>query len=545
MPEPDDIALLKQYAEDNSEAAFAGLVTRYVNLVYSAALRSVGNAHAAEEIAQAVFIILARKAGNLSKARRGVAATVLSGWLYQTARLTAANYLRGEIRRQNREQEAYMQAILNEPESDAWRQIAPLLDDAMGRLGEKDRNAIVLRFFENKNLSEVGAALGTSEDAAKMRVNRALDKLRKTFSKRGVTLSGAIIAGAVSANSVQAAPAGLAATISATAVKGAAVAATVSSLVKGTLKIMAYTKLKLAIGITAGILLAGGATTMFISRAGGDGKLAAQEIAKQAQNAYAALSSYSDNGTVEVEGVGSNSYNMTFNIHLARPNLYRIHWARAEAKVGLEPMTGTAWSDGTGDYVDAGFSGKLKKDDVQSALGLGAYVSGNSAINIPGTFFQQPWGDILSLTATGKVETKKEKDERIGGVDCYVISRVADAAQLHAEGMLPNMGNMGMAASTDVLWIGKQDHLIHQIRSSLDLTSITTQPQLSDAEAKRMLEQAKIPITPEAIARIKKGYENTAKSATRIMIKSGKIVFTETHENIVVNQKFSPADFAQ
>src|SRR5664279_2711808 len=200
MPEPDDIALLKQYADENSESAFAELVTRYVNLVYSAALRSVGNAHAAQEITQAVFIILARKANKLARN------AVLSGWLYQTARLTAANYLRTEIRRQNREQEAYMQAILNEPESEAWRQIAPLLDDAMGRLGEKDRNAIVLRFFENKNLSEVGVALGASEDAAKMRVNRALEKLRKFFTKRGVALSGAIIAGAVSANSVQAAP---------------------------------------------------------------------------------------------------------------------------------------------------------------------------------------------------------------------------------------------------------------------------------------------------------------------------------------------------
>ena len=549
MPELDDHELLDEFARTESEAAFAALVGRYVNLVYSTARRFAGNPHHAEEITQAVFIILARKAGKLSPR------AVLSGWLYQTTRLTAANFMKGEIRRQHREQEAYMQSILTEPdwsrrseaEADtaAWQQLAPHLDEAMGRLGETDRDAIVLRFFENKTAREVGAALKLTEAAAHKRVNRALEKLRKIFSKRGVTLSSAIIAGAVSANSVHAAPAALAATISTTAVKGAAVAATVSSLVKGTLKIMAYSKLKLAIGIAVGIILAGGATTMFISRAGGDGKLAAQEIAKQAQNAYAALSSYSDNGTVEVEGVGSNSYNMTFNIHLARPNLYRIHWARAEAKVGLEPMAGTAWSDGTGDYVDAGFSGKLKKDDVQSALGLGTSVSGNSAINIPGTFFQQPWGDVLNLTATGKVETKKEKDERIGGVDCYVISRMADAAQLHAEGMLPNMGNMGMAASTDVLWIGKQDHLIHQIRSSLDLTSITTQPQLSDAEAKGMLEQAKIPITPEAIARIKKGYENTAKSATRIMIKSGKIVFTETHENIVVDRNFSPADFAQ
>jgi len=259
MPESDDIRLLKQYADENSEAAFAELVARYVNLVYSAALRSTGNAHAAEEITQAVFIILARKA----KSFGGKA--LLSGWLYQTARLTAANYLRGEIRRQNREQEAYMQSILNEPESGAWRQISPLLDDAMGRLGEKDRNAIVLRFFENKNLSEVGLALGASEDAAKMRVNRALEKMRKFFTKRGVALSGTVIAGAVSANSVQAAPVALAKTISAVAItKGAAAGGSTLALVKGALKIMAWTKAKTAVVAAAAVILAAGTATPIV-----------------------------------------------------------------------------------------------------------------------------------------------------------------------------------------------------------------------------------------------------------------------------------------
>src|ERR1017187_6871858 len=144
MTEVDDHELLGQYARTESETAFATLVARYVNLVYSAGLRFTGNPHRAEEIAQAVFIVLARKAGSL---RRG---TVLSGWLYQTARLTAANFVKGEIRRQRREQEAYMQSTLTGPDSTAWEQIAPLLDEAMGRLGDTDRHAIVLRVFENK-----------------------------------------------------------------------------------------------------------------------------------------------------------------------------------------------------------------------------------------------------------------------------------------------------------------------------------------------------------------------------------------------------------
>jgi RNA polymerase sigma factor (sigma-70 family) len=270
MQERNDIELLREYVRGNSETAFETLVARHVNLVYSVALRKTGNAHAAEEITQAVFIILAKKARGLSPR------TILAGWLCETARLTAANFLRGEIRRQRREQEAYMQSVLNESESDAlsrrnpmeadWPQIAPLLDDAMAKLGEKDRNAVVLRFFENKNLRDVGTALGASEDAAKMRVTRAVEKLRKFFTKRGVTLTAAAIAGAVSANSVQAAPMGLAVTISATAAKGAAVAASITALVKGTLKIMTYAKLKLVIGITAGILLAGGTATVVVSQ---------------------------------------------------------------------------------------------------------------------------------------------------------------------------------------------------------------------------------------------------------------------------------------
>src|SRR6266850_3983305 len=108
MTEPDDHQLLAEFARENSEAAFALLVQRHVNLVYSVALRNISDPHAAQEITQAVFIILARKAKNLSRK------TILSGWLYQTTRLTAANFLRGEIRRQRREQEAYMQSTLND-----------------------------------------------------------------------------------------------------------------------------------------------------------------------------------------------------------------------------------------------------------------------------------------------------------------------------------------------------------------------------------------------------------------------------------------------
>ncbi len=146
-----------------------------------------------------------------------------------------------------------MQSTLSETE--AWTQIAPLLDDAIARLGERDRNAILLRYFENKSAREMAAALRVDEPAAQKRVTRAVEKLRKFFAKRGVTLTAAAIAGAVSANSVQAAPVGLAATVTAAAAKGAVVSASTLTLIKGALKIMAWTKMKTAIIVGTAILL--------------------------------------------------------------------------------------------------------------------------------------------------------------------------------------------------------------------------------------------------------------------------------------------------
>ncbi len=247
----EDMELLGEYATRNSEQAFATIVSRHINLVYSVALRHAGNPHQAEEITQAVFIVLAKKAGSLRKG------TVLSGWLFHAARMTASNFLRTELRRARREQEAYMQSTLTGTATDQdWKQIAPLLDTAMAGLGEKDRNAIVLRYVEGKDLKEVGVALGASEDAAKKRVSRAVEKLRGFFSKRGVMLSSAALAGAISANAMQAAPVGLAATVAATAVKGTVATASTLTLVKGTLKLMAWTKVKIAVGVGVAALIA-------------------------------------------------------------------------------------------------------------------------------------------------------------------------------------------------------------------------------------------------------------------------------------------------
>ena len=241
MQPTEDSALLRRYVENHSDEAFAGLVTRHINLVYSVALRQVGNPHAAEEVTQAVFIILAKKAASLRYDQ------ALSSWLFQATRLTASNFIRSETRRHRREKEAYMQSVLDEAGTEVWSRIAPLLDSAVAAL------------------REVGLALGTSEGAAEKRVNRTLEKLRKFFRKRGVSSTTAIVAGAISAHSVQAAPVALAKAVTAVALaKGAAASSSTLILIKGALKIMAWTKAKTAIVVGVAVILAATTGTIVI-----------------------------------------------------------------------------------------------------------------------------------------------------------------------------------------------------------------------------------------------------------------------------------------
>jgi RNA polymerase sigma factor (sigma-70 family) len=239
MRELNDQALLREYLERDSHEAFAALVARHVNKAYAIALRLSRNPHHAEEITQAVFVILARQAPRLGP---GV---ILSGWICRTARLTAITYLRSEIRRGRREQEAHMQSLPNEQEPDTFKLIAPILDDAMSELREKDYQAVVLRFFDDKSMSEVGAALGGTEDAAKKRIGRALEKLRLLLVKRGLAIPLAALAAAVSASATQAAPATLAHSAATAALaKGAATSASVLALADSTLQIVGWLKLK-------------------------------------------------------------------------------------------------------------------------------------------------------------------------------------------------------------------------------------------------------------------------------------------------------------
>ncbi|MBI3417890.1 MAG: sigma-70 family RNA polymerase sigma factor [Verrucomicrobia bacterium] len=283
----DDMNLVREFATGHSERAFTTLVERHVNLVYSVALRRIGSSHDAEEVTQAVFLILAAKAGDL---RSG---TILSGWLYQAAQLTSANFQRAALRRQRREQEAHMQFTQESEPDVSWQRMAPLLEEAMARLGQDERDAVVLRFFENRTVREVAAALGLREAAAQKRINRATERLRSFFVRRGVKVSSAALLALVASNAVQAAPAQLAASISAAAVlKGAAATASTTALIQTTLKIMTMTKLKISIAAIIVTLGVGTITVTFLNQRQhpSRGESTSSRATTQANNARAAAS---------------------------------------------------------------------------------------------------------------------------------------------------------------------------------------------------------------------------------------------------------------
>ena len=250
MNDLTDQQLLRDYAERQSEAAFAELVRRHVDLVYSAALRMVCDSHLAEDVTQAVFLALAQNARQLTDR------PVLSGWLHRTAQNIASKSVRTEVRRRAREQEAVAMNELLAHESDAaWENIAPHLDTALGELSEPDRDALLLRYFERKSAREMAQTLNVSEEAAQKRVNRAVERLREFFSKRNVTVGASGLAVVISANAVQASPVGLATSIPAAALIGTfqtstAIAATTKSIVMTTLqKTVVTAVLATAIGV--------------------------------------------------------------------------------------------------------------------------------------------------------------------------------------------------------------------------------------------------------------------------------------------------------
>jgi RNA polymerase sigma factor (sigma-70 family) len=204
----DDAQLLRRYVQEHSEQAFTALVQRHVNLVYFAALRRVdGDHHLADDVTQRVFGDLARKASSLTDR------STLAGWLYTSTRFAAAQAVRSEQRRRRHEQEAHVMREIDSTSDGNWEQLRPIIDEALDELNERDREVVLLRYFENRPLAEVGVKCHLSPDAARMRVDRALEKMRTLLARRGIASTSSALATAFIAQSALAAPAGLIANV--------------------------------------------------------------------------------------------------------------------------------------------------------------------------------------------------------------------------------------------------------------------------------------------------------------------------------------------
>ncbi len=246
-----DRDLLRQYAEEADEAAFAEVVRRHVDWVYSMARRLAGgDAHLAEDVAQSVFTDLARKAANIARY------DAPGAWLHTATRFAAAKTVDRERRRREREQEALAMQIETATPEVSWERLRPTLDEAVGRLGEADRSAIVLRFFENKSHREIGELAGLSEDTARKRVERAIERLRAHFSRKGITVSAALLAEAINANAIEPTPPGFAQLLPGAALANATQTGIFSLFPKPILFMSTTTKASLAAIVILGAIAA-------------------------------------------------------------------------------------------------------------------------------------------------------------------------------------------------------------------------------------------------------------------------------------------------
>ncbi len=248
---PSDIQLIRQFAENNDQVAFAQLVERYVDIAYSAAITCLGKDDLAHDACQLTFVELSKKARHLPEKVK------LGGWIYITARNLSRKIQRTEIRRQQREQK-YVDQMETQPKTEAdWSRLAPDIHEALERLKDTEREAIILRYFQGKSLAEVGDALGVSADAARMRVKRALDGLNGRLTKKGITSTATALAAALPAHASLTAPTGMAASISTTVLANAGTAIATTTLIGATIAIMKAKALVIT-AVAATVVLGGG-----------------------------------------------------------------------------------------------------------------------------------------------------------------------------------------------------------------------------------------------------------------------------------------------
>ena len=382
MRTTSDWELIKRYAENRSEPAFAELVRRHLAWVYSVARRQVRDPQLAEDVVQSVFVLLARKAGLL---RSG---TILSGWLFRTTCFVGSRALRSEQRQKHREQIASSMtaaATLPEDHDAAWERIAPHLDEAVAALSEPDRAAILLRFYEKKSLQEVGRRLGISEEAAKKRVSRAVDKMKTLLVQRGVSLGGPLLVAVLNGKTVEAAPAALEASVLKAVAAVASASAVLPQLARETLSAWRWAKVKL----TAGLATASMALIFVAVNAGG---LFTRHAALQPVSAHDASQAGATTTTRVAEAIGASSL---------------------KAKTKTDRKTGAIMGSVVDDQdhpvpgasVWSGFSSKPSAQDITDASGQFALdpTTGPSCVTVTADGFAADQQEFDPANATGSL----------------------------------------------------------------------------------------------------------------------------------------------
>ena len=384
MQKKSDAQLLHEYAAQGSEPAFGEIVARHTGLVYSAGLRQCGSPEPAREIAQSVFINLARKARTLAVQLSPDAS--LAGWLYRGTRYAALHWLRDERRRQAHERLVMENFNPSSETSPDWDRVSPVLDEAMAELGDSDREAVLLRFFQNRDFHAVGLALGVSDDAAQKRVSRAVERLREFLAKRGVTVGASGLVVVISTNAVQVAPAGLMAIISGAALGSVATASGTFTL----LKLMATTKLKLG-GVSVALMV--GVLVMLSLRhqgnkAAGQQNLSAGAIPKDATES-AGTQNPSKSGIFPRRGV-DNSPKATAE-EIVTGKLVQFGRSRREFLDALARQHGVEVPDAVKVFFDAVESGIWDNIDARfKAINGGEPNAGQASGRPPGVEYLWP-----------------------------------------------------------------------------------------------------------------------------------------------------------
>lgn len=477
--EMTDWQLVRMFAEDHSQAAFSELVRRYTNLVYRVCLRELGNASLTEEAAQAVFLLLAQKAPTLRPSRQE---TTLSSWLFQTALLTARNVRRAERRRSAREQKAaQMQADFSET-PEGWADIEPLLNDALHALPPGQRTLILARYFEDRPLAEIGAGLGISEDAARMRVNRALDRLRRFFAARNVALSAAALA-ALLPHAVQPAPAHAAALLARLplpTVGGSSAPTPAQTIAQGAIHTMNLNRLRLQLRAAAlvAVFVLGTAGAVRVTSERKAQAVKAEQQQSQAQAlaimdrmyaTYAAMKSFKcDTLTQETDNGGQVAFYEIERVNKSPLQRDKIRFERATL---LDPeLSGKALAicDSTTFYVTCtesrGLADRYAKFPAYrgSPSDFGALGSwgGTGMTGMPGIFFGDKLGRITNLSEP-EYSLGQPTTIDFSGIACPVALDVVIAKMTYRAGT-PGRDWPG-AAETVTFYIGQKDHLLYQV----------------------------------------------------------------------------------